>query len=244
MLRVATLDGGPEVFYTIQGEGPSIGKPAVFVRLSLCNLQCVWCDTPYTWNWEGTPYEHEDNVKFSRSKEILAVDEKTLAVIIGQYGCKRVVITGGEPLLQQLHLPRLFDELNGHGYIYEVETNGTITPNPEVVRQVAQFNVSPKLKSSGNDPAKALKEEVLIFFNECDKAVFKFVVSDPDDLVEVMELCDLIGIDHSKVYLMPEGRDQEAIQANSLWLAEVCKDQQFNFTSRLHVMLWGAKKGV
>src|SRR3972149_1326726 len=92
-------NGKPEVFYTIQGEGASIGKPAVFLRTSTCNLYCVWCDTPYTWNWDNTPYEHKDGVKYNRKEQSVKMEVEDIVALLSTFACKRIVLTGGEPML-------------------------------------------------------------------------------------------------------------------------------------------------
>ena len=97
VLKLSRLPAGePEVFTTIQGEGVSAGVPSTFVRLSLCSLRCVWCDTKFTWDWE----RYDPRVEIVR----LDVPEVTRRVLAG--GTRNVVITGGEPLLQQEEVAR------------------------------------------------------------------------------------------------------------------------------------------
>ena len=93
-MKVSRLaDGSPEIFHTLQGEGASLGSPAVFLRLSLCNLHCHWCDTPYTWNWEQTPWIHQDGIKFSKTDEIVELSPAEVAPLILSYKCIRLVLT-------------------------------------------------------------------------------------------------------------------------------------------------------
>ena len=242
MLRIAKMGDKPEVFYTIQGEGASMGRPAVFVRLSLCNLRCAWCDTPYTWNWDTTPYLHDDNIKYSKSKELMTVSEEELADIVREFDCKRVVITGGEPLLQAGKLPVFMDAL-GEGYIFEVETNGTIMPDFKMVERVAQFNISPKLEGSGNPEGLRRKDGVLRHFATLPSSQFKFVVTERSDLDEIMELVETCAIPADKVWVMPEGRTQAAVTEDSAWLVEECKRLGFNFTTRLHILIYSTERG-
>lgn len=242
-MKVARLpDGSPEIFHTLQGEGPSIGAPAVFIRLSQCNLHCVWCDTPYTWNWEETPWKHQDNRKFSKSDQILELSPDELALKINSYQCDRLVITGGEPLLQQGALPPLICLLKNRPEI-EIETNGTQLPSSDLDPLVSAYNVSPKLSNSGMDEALRWKDKPLRFFTESEKAVFKFVVVTEADLTEIRALQNRFAIPACKIFLMPEGRSPSEMEQKSHWLADLCRDEGFRFTPRLHVLLWGDERG-
>lgn len=127
MLKLAQLHGEPEIFHSIQGEGASQGTPCVFLRLAGCNLACSWCDTAYSWN--GT------------SPAVKLSPEEAAAAVL-HYPCRRLVITGGEPLVQQKALPGLLRLLPEH--FVEMETNGAILPDEELLHHIGQFNVSPK----------------------------------------------------------------------------------------------------
>lgn len=241
-MKVARLaDGSPEIFHTLQGEGPSLGAPAVFLRLSLCNLHCHWCDTPYTWNWGNTPWEHQDGEKFSKADQLLELAPKKLAEEILQHDCPRLVVTGGEPLLQQPDLIDLLAFLPELPLI-EVETNGTQLPDPVLENRVTQFNVSPKLSNSGIKESLRLNSEALSFFATSNKAAFKFVVCNEIDLAEIQALQAKFHIPSGKIFLMPEGRDAETLKKRSLWLADSCRDQGYHFSPRLHVLLWGNER--
>jgi organic radical activating enzyme len=96
-----------EIFYSIQGEGPQIGKPSIFVRMSNCDLYCSWCDTPYTWNWNSHEYVHERNVKFDKKAESTDMHIQAVVDEIFNYQCSRIIYTGGEPMLQQRRLSLL-----------------------------------------------------------------------------------------------------------------------------------------
>lgn len=242
MLRLAKLGNQPEIFYTIQGEGASMGRPAVFVRLSLCNLRCVWCDTPYTWNWIGTPYKHQDDVKYDKSEELLAIEISEVAKRIRAFNCNRVVISGGEPLIQDGKIVDLIGEL-GHEFIVEIETNGTIIPSHSLRELVSQFNVSPKLAGSGNPENLRRKDSALGYLATFPQSQFKFVITTDEDLAEVQELIATNSIAAEKVWLMPEGRTQEAVTRNSAALIEVCKEFGYNFTTRLHILVYATERG-
>ena len=107
-----------EIFESIQGEGNNAGKPAVFLRTAECNLKCVWCDTKYTWDWKTYDY----------SKEVNEMSIKEVRQSLEQFRIRHLVITGGEPLMQQDDLSELLTFLKPKFYV-EVETNGTILPN-------------------------------------------------------------------------------------------------------------------
>lgn len=250
-MKLAKLGDGPEIFHTIQGEGVSAGCPAVFVRASRCNLHCVWCDTDHTWNFEGTPWKHEKDslpgyAKHRKADVTIELEPKEIAERILAFCCPRVVITGGEPLLQEAG----FLEMIGHirrelpECVFEVETNGTRIPSPAFAEAVNQFNVSPKLANSGMEETLRLNSDALAYFTTSPKAWFKFVVSTPADLAEIQTIRARFEIPSSRVLLMPEGRTAAQLDRSAEWLAGICRDLGFRFCDRLHVRIWGDKRGV
>lgn len=250
-MKLARLGDGAEIFHTLQGEGVSMGAPAVFVRLSLCNLHCVWCDTDHTWNFEGTTWKHEKDAvagyaKHRKEDVIIEMTPGEVAEIVRGYGCRRVVLTGGEPLLQEGELVELMAALRGDGeeWFFEIETNGTKRPGAEFLAAIGQMNVSPKLANSGMGTDLRLKPEVLSALEGTGKAWFKFVVRDEEDVAEILGLLERAGIPGGKVILMPEGRTVEALDKHAAWLAGRCRDLGFRFSDRLHVRLWGDRRGV
>ena len=250
-LKMARLHGQPEIFFSIQGEGKSLGTPSVFVRSSLCNLHCIWCDTDYTWNWAGTRFPHvNDNKpgyqKFDKKVWIAECYVAEVAAEVVKHPCLNVILTGGEPMLQQPAFTALMFELRKQnpGYSFEVETNGTLMPEESFDAAIDQYNVSPKLENSNNPRKLREKPAVYRFFASSPKAHFKFVVATPTDLQEVFELIRLYNIDKGKIWLMPEGSGRQALARKRKWLVEVCKSNGFRYTDRLHVQIWGSKKGV
>ncbi len=245
-MKLAKLGDGPEIFHTIQGEGVSAGCPAVFVRASLCNLHCVWCDTDHTWNFEGTPWKHERDTKHRKNDVIIELEPSEIAERILAFNCPRVVITGGEPLLQEAGFLEMIGRIRETmpDCVFEVETNGTRIPSPAFADAVDQFNVSPKLANSGMEESLRLNVEALGFFAANPKAWFKFVVSTPADLVEIQTIRTRFEIPISRVLLMPEGRTSAELDRHSGRLAEICRDLGFRFCDRLHVRIWGDKRGV
>lgn len=250
-MKLAKLGAGPEIFHTIQGEGPSAGAPAVFIRASRCNLHCIWCDTDYTWNFEGTPWPHDQDAtpgyaKFQKSTVTIEIDPAEAARLILAFGCPRVVITGGEPLLQEagfLEMIRLIRAQQPGCYV-EVETNATRIPRPEFAAAVDQFNVSPKLTNAGMAEALRLVPDALRFFAASPNSWFKFVVATPADLAEIQSLRARFRIPHGRILLMPEGRTAAELDRTAPWLAELCRDLGFRFCDRLHIRLWGERRGV
>lgn len=237
--------GRPEIFRTLQGEGVSSGCPAVFLRLSQCNLHCHWCDTPFTWNWENTPWKHEGNQKFKPTEHQIRLSLTELAEILKEKAKSgdHLVVTGGEPLLQQQQLAELFPLLSNTFSMIEIETNGTQIPSKEVCRYVDQFNVSPKLSNSGMKASLRLKTEALLSLTSQGNTFFKFVIAHPNDMKEVQELVQQLSLQPKRVLLMPEGRSREELSKNRLWIAQECLANGYRFTDRLHVELWGDKRG-
>lgn len=250
-MKLARLGDGAEIFHTLQGEGVNIGMPAVFVRLSLCNLHCVWCDTDHTWNFVGTPWKHEKDQqpgyqKHCKEDVIIEMSAAEIAAQVRGYGCKHVVLTGGEPLLQEEGLLELIRELrtDGDTWFFEMETNGTRLPESGLMAEIDQFNVSPKLSNSGVSQGLREKPEVIQGFVESGKAWFKFVVEKEADLAEVLDLAERANIPNIRVILMPEGRNVGEINKVAPWLAERCRDLGVRMSDRLHVRLWGDKRGA
>lgn len=251
ILKLARLNGQPEIFYSIQGEGRSVGVPSVFVRTSLCNLHCFWCDTDYTWNWEGTPFAHANDAKpgyrkFDKKTWIARCSVAEVAERVLTYPARNVVLTGGEPMMQQPALTALMQQLRQYdaAYRFEVETNGTLLPQPDFEAAIDQYNVSPKLANSRNPERLREKPAVYRHFAQNPKAWFKFVVAQTEDLAEVLLLQERYQIATEKIWLMPEGNTRQALARRRRWLVEVCKAHGFRYTDRLHVQIWGSRKGV
>lgn len=236
MLKLSRLpDGEPEIFPSIQGEGVTCGLPSIFVRLALCNLRCRWCDTKYTWDWAH--YDLEASITTLDPTEVA---RRVLRQAAGRI--HNVVLTGGEPLLQQSGLGRLATELQRSGFRIEGETNGTIEPSRTLAALVDQWNVSPKLANSGNGSQEREVVGPLAWFAAVDNAFFKFVVVEPGDLEEVDRMVRRYGVPADRVVLMPEGVNTEEIARRSGWLAERCVPSGYRFSTRLHILLWGNER--
>ena len=247
MLTLATVNPGePEIFASLQGEGLSMGRPSIFVRLSRCNLACRWCDTAYTWRFSGDNRPHRDEVAFERGENQLALDESEVAAQILAHSEERLVITGGEPLLQGAALAKLVGLVKtGRPALHiEVETNGTVAPHPALDGLIDQYNVSPKLAHSGNAADLALVPERLEAWATDPRAWFKFVVATPADLAEIEGLQQRYGIAADHLFVMPEGTASAVLRERSRWLAEEALERGWRFTDRLHIHLYGDTRGT
>jgi 7-carboxy-7-deazaguanine synthase len=219
-----------ELFYSVQGEGSLVGVPSFFIRTSGCNLRCAWCDTPYTsWNPEGADLTLDQ-----------IVDE------VKAHPARHVVVTGGEPMIAPEIIP-LTERLRGLGLHITIETAGT------VFKPVASdlMSISPKLSNSTpQGPWKEqhnrlrINREVLMQLMSRYEYQLKFVIENPRDLEEVRPLLASLEADRARVVLMPEGTDRDVLRERGVWLAEICKSEGYRFSPRLHVDLYGNRRGV
>lgn len=213
-----------EIFLSLQGEGPSAGTPAHFVRLQGCDVGCVWCDSKYTWDAAGG---HE--------RSATAILDEALALGPSDL----VVVTGGEPLEHQ-GLADLLEAALGRWARVEVETSG-VRPAP-LSRPALHYNVSPKLPSATPRWAESWAH-VRGWIAE-PRATFKIVVGDPPDLDDALRLIREHALPRERVLLMPEGMTEARLRQRAVEIAEVCKREGLRFGPRLHVWLWGARRGV
>ncbi|OAI40796.1 hypothetical protein AYO38_05080 [bacterium SCGC AG-212-C10] len=233
LLLSRMADGEPEIFASVQGEGLSAGLPSTFVRTAICNLRCSWCDTAYTWDWS----------RYDRAEQVLAIDPDEVLRRVRALPPRNVVITGGEPLIQRRQLAALVSALKDDGYRVEFETNGTIAPG-ELTPLADQWNVSAKLAHSGNEGLQRRRPGALAAFAALSHANFKFVVRAMGDLEELEALAVEYQIQADRIVLMPEGRTAAELREKSTWLAETCTQRGYRFSSRLHILIWGDKRGV
>jgi 7-carboxy-7-deazaguanine synthase len=239
---------------TFQGEGPFTGQTCIFVRLAICPLRCKWCDTWYTWAWTAKlAQDHQSGVMFNQVDESHSMTVSTISMKVRDIGppCI-VVISGGEPLVQT-RSPRVESELDTLGVLAEalqyrnysvhIETAGIRLPGALLHKNVTHYVVSPKLASSGNALKARHKPEVLEFFAGVDKSTFKFVVTTPQDLQEIDDLVSKYKIPPRRVMLMPEGTLTRPIIEKMVWLAPLALEREYGISTRLHVLIWGDKRG-
>ncbi|MGH8103839.1 MAG: 7-carboxy-7-deazaguanine synthase QueE [bacterium] len=216
-----------DIFFSIQGEGVHAGLPAVFLRLSYCNLTCVWCDSKFTWQ---SPVEAD----WTTPADLIAR--------LAKYPSRRLVLTGGEPLLWQKPLVQFLESPAFDSV--EVETNGTMVPTSEFDACVALYHVSPKLANSGVPPDKRIVPPALRWFSGSPKAIFKYVVTDLRDLEEVRAQVKRFKIPPSRVLIMPEAALRDGLLARFDAVAEAARDAGFGITDRLHLRLWDSTRAV
>lgn len=185
-------------------------------------------------------------VKHRKADVTYEITPAEAAQRILSFDCPRVVITGGEPLLQEeafLEMTRIIRS-EKQDCVFEVETNATRIPCPAFTEAVNQFNVSPKLSNACMPESLRLNADALHFFATSPKAWFKFVVSSPTDLAEIKMLQARYNIPVARILLMPEGRTSSELDQTAPELADVCRDLGFRFCDRLHIRLWGDRRGV
>lgn len=266
-----------ELFYSIQGEGPSMGVPCYFIRLSGCNLECggrgstksgllhdnaTWrCDSMEVWT-KGTKMSYQEILDKLRGRE---------NVFANIAGGAHIVITGGEPLLQQKKIVAFLQELHADYNAWltdnmawmwakdvyvEVETNGTVLPIPELLLSelelngrpaniiVSQWNVSPKLQNSGMPKAARISRGPLQTLVAA-KAYFKFVIEDEHDFFEVCsDYIEPYQIPSVSTYLMPAADNDSDLTRVSQVVAQIAMDNALRFSSRLHIHIWNQATGV
>lgn len=223
---------------TIQGEGRYTGAPCVFVRTSGCNLDCSWCDTPFTWDWTG-----KNGVAYDRKKEQSTMTVDRLIRGLEHIGLDpllhHVVVSGGEPLLQATAVTELVNAVGAHVH---VETNGTRPPLP---MSDVTYSVSPKLPGSGI----TVRENWDDTFRQwagvawAEQADAKFVIATDDDMASVNEFVDRYDWPHTRVWLMPEGRTRRDLDANAPAVVQLALDHGYHYSDRLHVRIWNDERG-
>lgn len=226
-----------EHFYSLQGEGHSVGHPSVFLRLSGCVLECVWCDTVEVWK-KGNYFDIDEMDALFRDKLYYTRIKKGA----------HLVITGGDPLIQQKALVEMLLRMEEFGQpvsamFIEVETEAVLMPSPDFLKMVRQWNVSIKLTNSGMPVERRIKPEV-INFHAFSNSYFKFPVAEQSDLNEVDDLVRRFRIKRNRVYLMPICNTRETHTAMSQKVAAMCMMSGYSYSPRLQLALWDQATGV
>jgi 7-carboxy-7-deazaguanine synthase len=227
-----------EIFYSLQGEGELTGVPSVFVRTSGCNLRCTWCDTPYaSWNPEG------------EQQTVLQI----ISAVQAHASARHVVLTGGEPLIAK-DIRALAAEIKTLGRHITIETAATVKPDG-IACDLA--SLSPKLLNSAPDAqehaawrkkheATRWQPDVVRAWVDAYPYQFKFVVARPEDVEELEHMLAALHreIPRHKVLLMPEATTLEKLRTRSAWLGDLCKSRGYRYAHRLHIELYGNKRGT
>ncbi|MGK5094033.1 7-carboxy-7-deazaguanine synthase QueE [Deltaproteobacteria bacterium TL4] len=210
---------------TLQGEGKYLGEPSSFFRMSLCNLQCSFCDTEYSWK-----AQYKDQwINYDMSSLIKMIPENSQWM-----GC---VISGGEPMIWQ-ESEDFLDFLAICVRRYRrvtVETNATILPKDSIRKLRVIFSCSPKLSNSGEHIDRRIKKNVLSYMNDNEEAYFKFVVRNKEDVQEILNDYSFLG--RHKIWLMPEGKTAEELNQNAITVSRLSIALGFNYTPRIHLTL-------
>ncbi|MFD2422425.1 7-carboxy-7-deazaguanine synthase QueE [Amycolatopsis pigmentata] len=222
--RVAGTAIVAESFESFQGEGPLTGQRCAFCRFSRCNLNCSWCDTKYTWDWS----------QYEPTEVSRRVPVPELVDWIAERAVDLVVITGGEPMLQQPAMTALAAGVND-GVRVQVETNGTQAPVPALAELVDLWVVSPKLANSGVDYSRRIVPHALDALCATGRAVFKFVVTDhATDFDEISRLAD--DFELNPIWVVPEGDTREKVLAGMDAIYDPAVERGWNLSTRLHVL--------
>lgn len=218
---------------TLQGEGPHAGRPAAFLRVGRCNLTCGWCDSRYTW----------DRDAFDLDVELQSIPTREVLERLLSMSAQRIVITGGEPGLQADQLSVLAEGLVAEGRCVDVETNGTVDLG-DLPRHCDLVVVSLKLASSGVASRRSQRPGMLRAISKLENVVFKFVVTDPSvDIVEIESIVRTWSIPASRIWVMPEGTNDDTLRPALRLLAKHAIDRGWSLSPRLHITLWGDTRG-
>lgn len=228
-----------EHFYSLQGEGITMGVPSVFIRLQGCNLLCSskeWeCDTIEVWK-KGEPIEIEDfayHIHSLYGKEI-------------RKGA-HLIFTGGEPVIQQDAIVE-FIQYYGEKYecypFIEIETNGTKPFGKDLLELINLINCSPKTSNAGMELSRTIVPEVLKQIDNFGNSIFKFVIAEMEDIDEVNQIVKENDLWEKRVVLMPAADCQEQLRETIEMVAELCKDNCYMLSSRLQISIWNKTIGV
>jgi len=206
-----------EIFYSIQGESSYSGRPCAFVRLTACNLRCVYCDTAYAFN-EG---------------QWMSV-ESVLAEVL-KYPTPLVEITGGEPLLQKA-VYSLISRILDAGREVLIETGGSLDISPVDPRAVLIYDI--KCPDSGM--VEKNRWENLSLLRDRDE--IKFVISSRKDYDWAKQVVAERQLAPGRIVLFSATWHQLPPDQLAQWILEDALPVRLQV--QLHKILWGEKRGV
>jgi 7-carboxy-7-deazaguanine synthase len=228
-----------EYFYSIQGEGITMGVPSVFIRLTGCNLLCSskdWvCDTIPVWT--------------KGEKKLVEEFVKEIGEQYNKYFLKgaHLVWTGGEPVTQQkaiVHFCDIFFSQYEFIPFMEIETNGTKEISNDLLKELDLINCSPKTSNSGMEQERTIKPDSLKIINNFENSIFKFVVAEEEDLMEIQDIIELLELKETKIVLMPAADCREQLESNLEMVADMCKENNYLMSTRMQVEIWNEVTGV
>lgn len=226
-----------EIYSCLQGEGPNLGVPSTLVRFQICNLRCSWCDTTYTHTLKSDSLRNDYRMNLD-----------SLILKIKSFKEKHLILTGGEPTLQNLGLVM---RTLGNEYSAEVESNGTRIPHKQIPGflesdyNLMQWNISPKFSNANEDLVQESMQHWSDLSKTHQKTFFKFVVRQDffeTDINNILSIVQQYKIPNDRVYVMAEGISVES-QIGRIELADACIKHGFCYTPRLHILLFGNKRG-
>lgn len=227
-MLLSNLNNKPEIFSSIQGEGPSIGKSCIFIRLANCTLSCRMCDSKH---------HCKNSIKITPQKLINKINSQPI---------RNIIFTGGEPLIQQEQILQVITQIQKPNWI-EIETNGTIKPLPKLLNLVNQINCSPKfLAEQQNKYASSFIDnaEVINTIKKYRHVFFKIVVQDiKKDIKKIKLWQKKYEILNNQIWLMPKGTKANEIINGTKNLMQFAKEC-YNISTRLHIILFNNKKGI
>ena len=239
-----------EIYTCLQGEGKLMGVPHILIRVTGCRLRCQFsnsfCDTPYSsWGPEKGKYGYEDVHKF----------------YIKHNHIKHTMITGGGPTLHSDMLKELCKIGKFYNHYITIETEGSefvetkgdlISLSPKLSNSTPRpGTIMPYLNREVTEKDKERHEKWRCNYDAMKQLIeyhpdyqIKPVISSETDLIEVKQLQEILSVPKDKVYLMPEGLEPKQLNERRRWLMDLCTEQGYNFTDRLHIIAYGDKRGV
>ena len=216
-----------EIFYSLQGEGPAVGRPAIFVRLSKCNRSCKGCDSP-----------QKDRVEEVETSSVISRIQNYLKT----YPNSRIIFTGGEPLLQPTAISEIMNGLPGQ--LFDIETNGTINNQEELFKRFNIMVISPKKDcfTSSKDRNEFITNWLKISDSGRKNIYFKFVVGNlPWAFLEaeIKDMFENTSLNPARTWLMPAGDNNQKLSISGKNTWKVACRLRCNYSDRLHIRCAG-----